>query len=340
MRKVIAFILSFFTVFLSGTMTVWAAEIKNETVTVSLTEYQNYKPDTEKEIDGKKYIFKNFSIQAENPATFEITADNLKSKDYQADQRATNPNNSNQTGELQNVEYKEVINQNRKTNVSKDVSYAAVPLNYDIPKTFSSEYYDKETDSTITSDLQLSVINKSKTYWNKADNLTGVVSGYDGLNYSLKNSNISIPKNEEKPLYIGYEKDILKSLNLNPENYRIIDSSWTSSSYINSNGLLCRNCSYSVEALVCDITAKYESEIQLPDAISYTATATYLDNDSSTYTLNLVYEKAPISKTVIALSVVIGILIISALIAAILIFLSKRKKSDEQLRQHQGPVNY
>ena len=340
MRKVILFILSLLMVISASTTTAFAAETKNETVTIPLKEYQEYKPDTEKEFDGKKYLYKSSTEQSRYISTFKIKAENLSSKEYNADKTVSSPYNPQVTGELQDIEYKEIVNKDRKTTVSKNVSYSAVPLNYDIPKTFSTNYFDKETNSTLTANLQFSVSNKSQSYWSKANDLTGIVTGYDGLNYSLKNSNVSIPKNEEKPLYIGYEKGILKSLNLNPANYRITDSSWTSSSYINSNGLLCRDCSYSVEALVCDITAKYESEIQLPDTVSYTATATYLDKDKSTVTLNLVYEKAPISKTVIAVSVVTGILIISALAAAILIFLSKRRKSEERLKPKHKPIHY
>lgn len=327
MRKMTLFILSFLMVISSGTIIAFAKDTKNETVTVLLSEFQNYKPDEEKKFDGKKYVLKDFTFQSRYNSVFKITAENLKSKEYTAPPKAVNPDNEEQSGTLMDIQFLEETNSNRKQFVSKTVTYPSVPIDYIIPGTYNTDYYDKETDITLTAELKLSDSVRSKAYWSKADNLNGVITGYDRQRYSLKNSSVFIPKNEEKPIYKGYEKDILKSLNLNPDNYRITDSKWTGSSYYNSDGQLCRSCSYSVEALMCNITAEYRKEIQLPDSVSYTAVSSYLDANSSTVTLNVIYEQAPISNTVIAVSAVIGILIISVLTAAILIFLSKRKQT-------------
>lgn len=327
MRRLIVFVFSLLTVISFGKVTVYAAETKSERIILSQAEYETFHAEKEKNFDGKKYLFSGQTVIPNNTSTFDIVIDNLKSKDYEAATSAVNPNNQNQSGKLYDLTYKENITGGRTKNVSKSVSYKAVPLNYTIPKFYRTEYFDEITDKKISADLHLKTTNNSSTYWIKANNLDGIVTSYNGLFYSLKNSNIFIPKNDENPIYKGYETDILNSLNLSSDNYRIIGSSWSSEPYYNSDGVLCRNCTYEAETLACDITAEYENEIDLPDATSYKAIATYIDKINSTVELELTYEKAPINKTVIAISVTAGILILSMLIASILIILSKKKKS-------------
>lgn len=329
MRKVISFALSLLTVISLGTSTAVAAETKNKTITISKLEYESFSPEKEIEIDGQKYLFKEQTILTSNDSKFEIAVENLSSMEYDAAKTIANPNNPEQFGKLENITYKEIAETNRSETVSKAVSFKAVPLDYAISETYHTDYFDKITGSNITADLIIKDTEKSPAYWTKANDFEGAVTNYNGLYYSLKDSNTLIPKNEEKPLFSGYENDILSALNLNPENYRITNSYWSSDIYYDSKGLLCRNCIYEAEYLVCDINVIYEDEVQLPDTVSYTATATYIDENHSEVVLDLIYEKAPADKSVIAIGVVIGILIISVLIAAILIFLSKRKSKSQ-----------
>lgn len=327
MRKIISFTLSLLAVISPVTITAAAAETESKTVVISKSEYESFSPEKETEINGKKYLFKEKSVITAYDSKFEIVSENLPSKSYNAAASAVNPDNSDQSGRLENVTYKENVESNRSKTVSKAVDYTAVPLNYAIPETYSIDYDDRVTGKNITSDLQIKDTEKSSAYWIKSNNLEGTVTGYNGLYYRLKDSNELIPKSEEKPLFSGYERAILESLKLDSENYRITNSYWSGDTYYDSEGRLCRNCIYETEALVCDIHAIYEDELLLPDAVSYTAAATYIDEDNSKIALNLIYEKAPIDKSFIAIGIVTGILIISALIAAILMLLSKRKSN-------------
>lgn len=330
MRKIISIILSVLTAFSISTITVMGAETKSEIITMTKAEYEKFSPDKEKEFDSEKYLLKNQKIISEKKNTFQIIISGLKDDYYRADETAINPNNENQSGVFHDIYIEKSTDDKRTKIILEKVNYENVPLNYEIPKTYTVQYFDEETNSNITAELKLKSTDKSASFWINANNLNGTVTGYNGLYYSLKNSKVLIPKNDEKPNYSGFEDSILKSLNLNPNNYKIIGSSWEGEPYFNSSKELCRNCIYNAQSLVCNISTEYESEIKLPDTESYTALLTYLDEDSSTVDIELTYEKAPINKTAIAVGIVAGILILSGLIAIILMFLSKRKKSENR----------
>lgn len=332
MRRIISIILSLLTVFSISTITAMGAETKSEIITMTKAEYEKFNPDKEKEFDNKKYVLKDQKIISEKESTFQIVISGLQENYFRADETAVNPDNENQSGVFQDIFMEKVTDDKRTKTISKKVTYENVPLDYEIPKTYTVQHFDEETNSSITAELKLKSTDKSASFWIHANNLNGTVTGYDGLYYNLQNSNVFIPKNDEKPNYSGFEDAILKSLNLNPDNYKIIGSSWNGETYFDSNGELCRSCIYEAQSLACNISAEYESEIKLPDTESYTALLTYLDEDNSAVEIELIYEKAPINKTAIAVGIVAGILILSGLIAVILMFLSKRRKSEKKVK--------
>lgn len=332
MRRIISIILSLLTVFSISTITAMGAETKSEIITMTKAEYEKFNPDKEKEFDRKKYVLKDQKIISEKENTFQIVISGLQENYYRADETAVNPDNENQSGVFQDIFMEKVTDDKRAKTISEKVTYENIPLDYEIPKTYTVQYFDEETNSSITAELKLKSTDKSAFFWIHANNLNGTVTGYDSLYYNLQNSNVFIPKNDKKPNYSGFEDAILKSLNLNPDNYKIIGSSWNGETYFDSNGELCRNCIYEAQSLACNISAEYESEIKLPDTESYTALLTYLDEDNSAVEIELTYEKAPINKTAIAVGIVAGILILSGLIAVILMFLSKRKKSEKKVK--------
>lgn len=338
MKKIISVFLSLLTVFSFSTLYVSADEspgndIYKDTFTVSYADYDSFSPEQEIEVDGRKYTFKNFRIIKGDNKTFEITVDNLTSREYNAPENTVNPNNNAQSGKLINTVFSESKETGRTETVSKNVSYSKVRLDYTIPQTYTTKYTDKKTSTAIDVHLKLDNMVKSGAYWIDTDGLKGVVTGYDALYYNLNNSDTQIPKNEKQPVYKGYENAILKSLELS-DDYKITGSSWDGDAYYNAEGVLCRNCIYDAQLKVCDITASYSATVDLPDIITYTATSTYEDEESSLYTIEAEYEKAETEKNIstplIVAGVVIGLLILAALISGILVYLSKKKKSKEQ----------
>lgn len=336
MKKIISVFLSLLTVFSFSTLYVSADETPGndtykDTFTVSYADYDSFSPEHEIEVDGEKYVFQNFRIIKDDNKTFEVTVDNLMKREYNAPENTVNPNNNAQSGKLINTVFSESKETGRTETVSKNVSYSKVQLDYTIPQTYKTKYTDEKTSTAIDVQLKLDNTVKSDTYWIDTDGLKGVVTGYDALYYNLNNSDTQIPKNEKQPVYKGYESAILKSLELS-DDYKITGSSWDGEAYYNAEGVLCRNCIYDAQLKVCDITASYSATVDLPDIITYTATSTYEDEKSSLYTIEAEYEKAEteksISTPVIVAGIVIGLLILAALIAGTLVYLSKKKKAE------------
>ena len=336
MKKILSILLSLLTVLSFPTLCAFADDKASddtytETYTVSYDEYGSFTPKDEIEINGNKYKFMRFNIVNDNKKTFEITVDNLQKKEYTAPENIINPNDPTQSGKLIKTTFSENKKTRRNTVVSKEVTYSKAQLDYIIPETYKTDYKDDKSGQTISAELKLSETKKSTPYWINTDSLEGVVTGYDALYYDLDNSNAQIPKNEKQPEFKGYESAILKSLNLNDTNYKIIGSSWSGDAYYNSDGILCRNCIYNAQMKVCDITATYSSIVDLPDIVTYTATSVYEDEKDSKYTINAEYEKvqSKINPVVVAVSIGAGLIILAGLIAAILIYLSKKKKSED-----------
>lgn len=332
MKRCIVFILSLIISILSTATQVFADEpaLYETTVTILLSDYSSFSPDKEIDVDGKKYELLNFEIIKENQQTFTVTEDKLQNKNYTASVTVTNPDDNSQKGTLVNTVFEESKDSNRKTSVSKTAKYTAVPLDYAIPQNLNTEYQDKETGQTVQAELKLTGNSKSSSYWIKSDDLKGSVTDYDALVYTLNNSNVQIPKNTNQPNYKGYESAILKSLGLDEDIYRITGAAWSGEAYSDSKGVTCRDCIYQAQMKVCDINAVYSAEINLPDKTTYSAISTYEDDANSTYDIKVTYQELPakISPVVIAVGVILGILILSGLMAAILIYLSKKKNKE------------
>ena len=301
----------------------------SEEITISKTDLDDYTPDKEIKIDGKTYKYVNYNIVKELPSTFTLKKENLKSKDYTAEQSAVNPDNKSSKGKLISTDFEEKTEGSRKTTVTKELKYSAVQMDYSFPQTYQTEYKDRETDKAVTASLKLVSVSKSNPYWIDTNSMAGTVTGYDALVYNLANSNVQIPKNTESPNFKGYENAILKSLKLNSDNCRITGASWSGEAYYNSDNILCRNCTYSLQLRVYDASVIYEAAINLPDKITYTAISTYADEEAEKLVLSLNYEPVKDNTKTIVIGTVLGVLVLSVLIAAILIYLSRKKKADE-----------
>lgn len=335
LEKLIALALSFLMVITISPAIVFAADNNNtykEQIVISKGELESFTPEKEKEINGSKYIYSNYEILSENEMKFSIQTPGLKSKNYNAEDIIKNPENESQVGNLDSVTYQENKETNRTKIISDSKKYKTVKLDYTYPETIETTYKDKKSGKEIDAVLKIKDINKNNQYWVSSKGFKGTVSMYDSSKYYLDNSNITIPKNEEKPTYRGYENEILKSLNLDLSKYRIVDSSWAGDTYYNAEGILCRNCIYDIQALVCDSVVTYESEIDLPDIITYTATSTYIDSANSTVTLNVLYNKMEEKTNVkaVVIGVVLGIAVLAVFITVVLMSLSKRRKRQNE----------
>lgn len=317
-------------VYLVFPFSVFAAQPSNITkdIEVGFSEYNDsYSPDKEVLVDGVQYTLKDFHVSDTKKKTFTVIRDNLPNQNYSAPQECCNPLDETQSGVLLNTEFSEQKVPGKTKTFSERVKLYQVPLDTTVSQTRYSTYKDEETGATMNVTMQLVNSERSNPYWYNFGGIQGSVSDYDALFYTLKGSDVQIPKNDEYPVYEGYKDVILKSLGLGSE-YRIVGSSWKGSAYENANGVLCRDLEYQTEKKVCDIESLYSTEVTLPETVTYTATSTYEDKANSSYIVTVEYE--PVAKkmntTTIILSVAIGILILAALISAILSVLSKKDK--------------
>lgn len=170
-------------------------------------------------------------------------------------------------------------------------------------------------------------------HWRDDVKIPITVTTYDANYYLLGNK--KIPKNEETPALAGYEKDLLASLNLSPESYRITRYAWDGEPYT-KDGELCRNAVAYGERYVTQCQAFYSGDVALPDVQKetyqgiavYTATAElptgeieYQVEGTATYEA---LRNGAIPLPVLILSVGAAVVIVTALL--ILAVLAKRRR--------------
>ena len=202
-------------------------------------------------------------------------------------------------------------------------------------------YLDEATGKTVTADLPLERMD-TQTDWHWRDDVEIPITftTYDANTYLLNGK--EIPKKEESPALEGYETDLLESLGLSPDSYRITSYAWDGEPYTNENGELCRNAVAYGQRYVIQCQAIFSGSVPLPPIeketyrgiATYTATAQqetgemeYQVEGIATYQA---LETNSISIPILILS--IGILVLILLVLLILFLLAKRRKKKQEQR--------
>ncbi len=172
--------------------------------------------------------------------------------------------------------------------------------------------------------------------WRQDVKIPITVTTYDANYYLLGDK--KIPKNEETPALSGYENDLLQSLGLSPESYRLTRYAWDGEPYT-KDGELCRNAVVYGERYVIQCQAVFAGDVSLPDVqketyrgiAAYAATADLPTGETEYQVEGIVTYKAldqsKLSVPVLVLSVGAAVVIVAALF--ILAVLAKRWKKQK-----------
>lgn len=143
---------------------------------------------------------------------------------------------------------------------------------------------------------------------------------------------ITVSKDSSQPL-AGHEKELLKSVGGNTDNYRVTRTYWTGQPYENREGVLCRDARADVERKVSYYRANYAGEIRMDHLNAGTVyTAVYEGDQEVTSQDQFTYQIKATATYQVQNSIMpyvmagAGILLLAALIVAILFLLKRRKK--------------
>lgn len=143
---------------------------------------------------------------------------------------------------------------------------------------------------------------------------------------------LTVSKDTDSPLS-GYESQLLASVGVNSNNYRVLRTYWNGNSYTDSNGVLCRNARADVQRKVNYYRANYKGEIQLSEMKSYKAVYTGIKDvtseDQFSYTMKATAIYEPVNNTLLYALSGVCILLFIVLIVLLLYLLAKRKKDND-----------
>ena len=202
----------------------------------------------------------------------------------------------------------------------------------------SVDYRDEATGQTVHTNLAFqSMETVQDWHWREDVTIPITVTTYDANYYLLGDK--KIPKKEESPALSGYENDLLESLSLSPESYRITRYAWDGEPY-EKDGELCRNAVAYGERYVIQCQAVFSGDAPLPDVTketyqgiaAYTATADLPTGEIEYQVEGIVTYKSLEERTfsipVLVLSVGAAVVIAAALL--ILLVLAKRRRKENR----------
>lgn len=136
-------------------------------------------------------------------------------------------------------------------------------------------YYDKdeETDKEVEGTLT-SFEETTPGHWESGFSVGGTFAApADSVDtYELAGSNnVVVSRSAETPVWGGYEGDVLKSLGLSSQYFRVTGASWDGDQY-EQDGYVYRKATFSGDAFVADYTATYEG---VREAEGYDTTVFY-----------------------------------------------------------------
>ena len=263
-----------------------------------------------------------------------ITKENLISKEEDSFPNIMNFGIDGEAKEftLESTKFEDTVIKNRRGIAKGSIDFPLDSIKPTPPKSNTFDYFDGVLNRNIPVTIRLiSLKEREPLTWRDDFSVEVIIENYGSPYYTFDKKDI--PHNQEYPLFLGYEDDYLNYLNLDTNSYKILSSSWSSEPYIDGD-ILKRKARLSGSRLAGSYTAEYYSQVILPDADGYTATAVYtlkipkekppIIEEKPIITPEIVEEKqdklSPVVTTVIAIGVFIGV----GVLLFILIKLKKR----------------
>lgn len=256
----------------------------------------------EKEIteNGQKYVLSDkkvkYNIVSETPDKKTVVKEVELGETFTKDLVA--PNKTEQDGltyNLKEIKYTDTIIKNRTTTETHEKTYGIMTYEPKPLSTVTIQYFDKETEKMITAELPLSeVVPTDEPAWYDDVKIPIKLTTYD-TSYYMYNG-VIIPANGDVNELTAVKSDILKSLKLDENIYKINRFEWDGEAYTEGE-INCRNAIAYGERFARRYKAVYKKTFALPDANGYKATAIYTtetdDMENVTYQIKAtaVYEK-------------------------------------------------
>lgn len=147
--------------------------------------------------------------------------------------------------------------------VIEEVHYENQAGRPSVPSKKIITYYDKKAGKDQETEGYLKeLIEERAGRWISALNIDGtfLAPSEDCGEYELAGTeNVKVARDSAMPVWPGYETDILASLNLKPEYYRITGAAWRGDAYWSQEGYLCRNALFTGDMFAADYKAVYQA---------------------------------------------------------------------------------
>lgn len=155
----------------------------------------------------------------------------------------------------------------RRRMLSGEVIYPGVGKESEIPQQAAVEVEDSESGQVFETELPLSRTEYEKERWEDNLEFTVTFHSYGADVYHF--GTLEILHQTEKPPLEGCEEVLLEAIGLEAENCRLKKMEWKGESYLDENGILCRDAEVSGARRLWDCRAIYAGETALPDLLRY-----------------------------------------------------------------------
>lgn len=145
-----------------------------------------------------------------------------------------------------------------------------------------------------------------------------------------------LPHNDNKPVYEGYETEILTYLGFNNKDYKIVDAEWTSKwEALPDSDMMNRSATFTISVYATGWIARYEEGEDEERAGTVTASYSFEDTASQKaglyhWLVTAHYKTASIWTVLQAAAAVLGIGLVIAAVVLILFILSRKRKEKKR----------
>ena len=148
--------------------------------------------------------------------------------------------------------------------------------------------------------------------------------------------NLVLPHNDNKPVYEGYETEILTYLGFNNKDYKIVDAEWTGNwEALPGSDMMNRSATFTISVYATGWIARYEEGEE--GERTGTATASYSFEDTASqedglyhWLVTAHYKPASVWTVLQAAAAVLGIGLVIAAVVLILFILSRKRKEKKR----------
>lgn len=157
--------------------------------------------------------------------------------------------------ELARYEVVEATIGEQTKSVEDTITYQAVEQIDSIPESCEIDATDEITGQTVTATVPLISYDYTNYRWIDSFEFPITVEDADADSYAIGNS--IIPQKEEAP-FAGYESELLRLINVDPEYYRIDSTEWVTEPWTREDGVVCRRALAKGSKRVADVLAYYK----------------------------------------------------------------------------------